>query len=282
MTYGRREQDELITQHLPLVGYHVSEVIRRVPSHVQRDELAAAGSLALVLAARAFDPDLGVPFARYAAVRIHGAILDELRGMDWASRGARQRARQLTELTERLTAALSRKPTREELAEALGVPVADVDVTRGDAERRVLSLDVEGSAAADTLQSSGLGPEQRLLVKERLHYLRAAVAELPDRLRLVVEELFLHDRPVVELAEELGVTQSRISQLRTQALGMLKDAMNTALEPGLAPEPSEAPGVAERRRQAYYAAVAARATGVLSREAAADAAGKGSVVYEAV
>lgn len=282
MTYGRREQDELITQHLPLVGYQVSEVIRRVPSHVQRDELAAAGSLALVQAARAFDPELGVPFARYAGVRIRGAILDELRGMDWASRGARQRARQLTDLTEKLTAALSRKPSREELAEALGVPVADVEATRGDAERRVLSLDVEGSTVADTLHSSGLGPEQKLLVKERLHYLHAAVAELPDRLRTVVEEIFFHDRPVAELADELGVTQSRISQLRTQALGMLKDAMNTSLEPDLAPQPSEAPGVAERRRQAYYAAVAARATGALSRESVADVAARGSVVFEAV
>lgn len=282
MSYGRREQDELVTQHLPLVGYQVSEVIRRVPSHVQRDELAAAGSLALVLAARAFDPELGVPFARYAAVRIRGAILDDLRGMDWASRGARQRARQLTDLTEKLTAALSRKPTRDEIAEALGVPVTEVDATRGDAERRVLSLDVEGSTFAETLHATGLGPEQRLLVKERLHYLRAAVAELPERLRVVVDELFFRDRPVADLAEELGVTPSRISQLRTQALGMLKDGMNTSLEPDLAPAPSGAPGVAERRRQAYYAAVAARATGALSREAVAGVATQGSVVFEAV
>ncbi|TRW45616.1 sigma-70 family RNA polymerase sigma factor [Georgenia yuyongxinii] len=265
MTYGREQQDELILQNLPLIGYHVSEMIRRVPAHVQRDELAAAGSLALVQAARAFNPELGVPFTRYAAVRVRGAIVDELRGMDWASRGARQRARQLTETSEQLTAALGRKPTRDELAEALGVDVTEVDATRGDVERRVLSIDADGAGAAESLTSSGLGPEERVLVSERLRYLTAGVEELPERLRHVVEELFFRDRPVVDLAAEMGVTQSRISQLRTQALGMLRDAMNSSLEPDLAPEPTAEPGVAERRRRAYYAAVAERASGALAR-----------------
>ncbi|MFD1505468.1 sigma-70 family RNA polymerase sigma factor [Georgenia yuyongxinii] len=265
MTYGRQEQDELIVENLPLVGYHVSEMIRRVPAHVQRDELAAAGSLALVQAARAFNPELGVPFGRYAAVRVRGAIVDELRGMDWASRGARHRARRLAETSEQLTAALGRTPTREELAEALGVDVAEVEATRGDAERRVLSIDADGAAAAESLTAGGLGPEERLLVDEKLRYLSAGVSELPDRLRLVVEELFFRDRPVVELAEELGVTQSRISQLRTQALGMLRDAINSSLDPELAPAPVVEPGVAERRRQAYYAAVAERASATVAR-----------------
>ncbi len=198
-------------------------------------------------------------------MRVRGAIVDELRGMDWASRGARHRARQLTETSERLTAALGRTPSREELAEALGVDVADVDATRSDAERRVLSIDAEGAGAAESLTASGLGPEERALVDERLRYLAAGVVELPERLRHVVEELFFRDRPVVELAAEMGVTQSRISQLRTQALGMLRDAMNSSLEPDLAPMSSAAPGVAERRRQAYYAAVAERASSTLAR-----------------
>ncbi|WP_127126493.1 sigma-70 family RNA polymerase sigma factor [Georgenia sp. SYP-B2076] len=280
---GRREQDELIVQNLPLVGYHVSEMIRRVPAHVQRDELAAAGSLALVQAARAFNPDLGVPFGRYATVRVRGAIVDELRGMDWASRGARHRARQLTELSDQLTAALGRKPSREELAEAMGVDVAEVEATQGDVERRVLSIDGDGAAAAENLSASGLGPEERLLVGEKLHYLTAAVVELPERLRHVVEELFFRDRPVVDLAAEMGVTQSRISQLRTQALSMLKDAINTSLDPELVPMAPPVPGVAERRRQAYYAAVAERATGTISRTSATQVAtARTSVELEAV
>lgn len=272
--------DELIVQNLPLVGYHVTEMIRRLPAHIQRDDLAAAGSLALVQAARAYNPAIGVPFGRYAGVRIHGAIVDELRGMDWASRGARQRARQLTELDDTLTAALGRRPNREELAEALGADPTEVRAARGDAERRVLSIDGEGAAAAANLASPTMGPEERLLVTERLQHLTAAVAELPERLRLVVEELFFHDRPVTELAAELGVTQSRISQLRTQALAMLRDGMNAALEPDLVPQPVAGPGVAERRRQAYYAAVAHRADSIA--RGARSAAGSSPAALEVV
>src|SRR5699024_2992612 len=213
---------------------------------VQRDELAAAGSLALVQAARGFNPELGVPFARYAATRIRGAILDELRGMDWATRGTRQRARRLSELTERLTANLGRAPRPEELADAMGVGVQDVRSIRDDAQRRLVSLDADTTTGAATLSAKGLGPEDRVVVEERLRYLTAGVQELPEKLRVVVEGIFIQERPVAEIAEELGVTQSRISQLRTQALGMLRDAMNSALDPELAPEPSAQPGVAER------------------------------------
>jgi RNA polymerase sigma factor FliA len=269
VTIDRHEQDALIAAHLPLVGYHVSEMIRRVPAHVQREDLAAAGSLALVQAARAFNPDLGVPFARYAALRVRGAMVDELRSMDWAPRATRHRARQLNEVRDRLTAALSRTPTREELAEALGADVGVVDAAQGDVERRVLSLDAESAVSAENVASSELSPEERLLVDERLRYLGAAITELPDRLRTVIEGVYLHDRPVSELADELGVTQSRISQLRSQALQLLKDGMNAALEPGLAPAVGASPGVAERRRQAYYASVAARGASVITRARAA-------------
>jgi len=88
--------DALVTANLPLVGYAVSDLLCRVPPYVSRDDLASAGALALVQAARAYDPSTGVPYARYAAVRIRGALLDELRAMDWVSRGARQRARRVT------------------------------------------------------------------------------------------------------------------------------------------------------------------------------------------
>ncbi len=259
MALERHEQDQLIVDHMPIVGYQVSEMIRRVPAHVQRDELAAAGSLALVQAARSFDPERGVPFARYASVRVRGAIVDELRGMDWATRGARRRARELTDLTDQLTNNLGRRPTREELADAMGVDVAAVDAVRGDAERRVLSLDADNGETTATIASGGMGPEDSLLVDEKLRYLSAAVEELPERLRFVVQALFFEDRAVVDVADELGVTQSRISQLRTQAMGMLRDAMNTSLDPEMAPEVPEMPGVAERRRQNYYAAVSERA-----------------------
>src|SRR5690606_17371194 len=216
---------KLVVEHLPIVGYHVNETLMRVPGNVARDDLASAGHLALVQAAQSSDPSTGVPFNRYAALRIRGAMLDELRSMDWATRGARQKARRMQALTDELTSQLARTPSREELAAVMG-RVEQVDAARASADRRLLSLEGFDNAIADQVSEDGPGPEDMLLARESLGYLRAAVAELPDRLRHVVEQIFFHDRPVVELAAELGVTQSRISQLRSEALVLLRDGVN--------------------------------------------------------
>lgn len=256
---GNTSADDLVVANLPLVGYHVSEVLARVPATVSREDLVSAGHLALVLAARAYDPETGVPFARYAALRIKGALIDELRSMDWASRGARHRARELGAAHDRLTATLGRTPSRTELASELGTDVAAVDQARQDAERRVLSMDATVHPVADLVRDEAPGPEDNVLMGERLRYLRAAVETLPDRLRLVIEGLFLQDRSVAELADELGVTQSRISQLRTEGLGLMRDGLNASLDPQLVPSAARPDGVAERRRRSYFAAVASRA-----------------------
>ncbi|MCC2334142.1 sigma-70 family RNA polymerase sigma factor [Cellulomonas wangsupingiae] len=250
---------ELVVEHLPLVGYNVSELLHRVPPSVSRDELASAGALALVLAARAYDPSTNVPFARYASLRIKGALLDELRSMDWATRGTRRRGRELDAATERLRTELGRTPTRSELAQTLGVTVSAVDATRADAERRVMSLDVPGVDAADGVRDEARTPEEHVLAAERTHWLHAAVQELPERLQGVIAGLYLEDRSIADLATELGVTQSRISQLRTEGLALLRDGLNSAFDPDLLAEAERPEGVAERRRQAYYAAVASRA-----------------------
>ena len=250
---------ELVLEHLPLVGYNVSELLHRVPPSVSRDDLASAGALALVLAARAYDPSTNVPFARYASLRIKGALLDELRSMDWATRGARRRSRELGEAADELRTALGRTPTRSELAQTMGVTVAAVDQARADSERRVLSLDVPGATVADGVRDAAHTPEEHVLANERLHWLRAAVSELPERLRVVIAGLYLDDRTIVDLAEELGVTQSRISQLRTEGLALLRDGLNSAFDPDLLGQAERPDGVAERRRQAYYSAVASRA-----------------------
>ncbi|HEY0214939.1 MAG TPA: sigma-70 family RNA polymerase sigma factor [Cellulomonas sp.] len=251
--------DDMVVAHMPLVGYHVSEVLSRVPATVSREDLVSAGHLALVLAARAFEPSTGVPFARYAALRIRGALIDELRSMDWASRGARHRARELSSASDRLTATLGRTPTRVELAGELGTDVAAVDQARQDAERRVLSMDATVHPVADLVRDDAPGPEDAVLIDERLRYLHAAVETLPDRLRLVIEGLFLQDRSVADLADELGVTQSRISQLRTEGLSLMRDGLNANLDPQMVPVSERPDGVAERRRRSYFAAVASRA-----------------------
>ena len=259
MTKQTLATDDLVLANMPLVGYAVSELLHRVPPSVSRDELISAGHLALVMASRAYDPTTGVPFARYASLRIRGALVDELRSMDWATRGARQKVRELASTSERLTATLGRSPSREELAGALGTDVSAVDRASQDAARRVLSMDSSDVPVAELVRDGAPNPEEALLSGERLRWLRAAVLTLPEKLRVVVDGIFLQDRSVADLADELGVTQSRISQLRTEALSLLKDGLNAGLDPDMLPVAERPEGVAERRRQKYFAAVAARA-----------------------
>lgn len=253
-------RDELITSHLPLVGHLVRETLARVPAHVSRDDLTSAGMAALVQAAGSFDAERGVVFARYAATRIRGAILDELRGIDWASRSVRRRARQLDESRAQLAAELGRVPSTAEVASALGLSVEEVVANDEDVSRAtVMSLQGFGDTPVeDLLPTVEPSPEAQLEHRERLGYLVDAVAELPERLRTVVEDYFFAERPMADIAADLGVSESRISQMRAEALVLLKGAMNAALAPELVAPATRPQGCAARRREAYFAAVANR------------------------
>ncbi|WP_231123291.1 sigma-70 family RNA polymerase sigma factor [Nocardioides sambongensis] len=252
--------EELITSHMPLVGHIVRETMGRVPSHVNRDDLTSAGLTALVMAGKAYDAERGVPFDRYAATRVRGAILDELRSIDWASRSVRRRARDLAETRSTLAGALGRPPTVAEVAGSTGLSIDEVAANDHDVARaQVLSLQGATTATVEEMVTQREpSPEELVEHAERLTYLRAAIAALPERLRVVVEEYFFAERPMAEIADELGVTHSRISQMRAEAMTLLRDGMNHALDPSLVRPAGRAGGVAQRRRQAYFAAVAAR------------------------
>jgi len=256
-------RDELITGNIALVGHIVRETMNRIPAHVSRDDLTSAGLTALVQAARGFDPARGVPFARYAATRVRGALLDELRGIDWASRSVRRRARDLEETRSRLNAELGRPATDAEIASAAGMSLDELAANREDVARAsVVSLNgFADNTLDDLLPSAGMTPEQVIEHEERVCYLREAIQELPERLRTVVQEYFFAERPMAEIAERLGVTESRISQIRAEALVLLKGALDFALEPtapATVESAGERKGCATRRREAYFAAVAAR------------------------
>ncbi|GEP40216.1 DNA-directed RNA polymerase sigma-70 factor [Nocardioides psychrotolerans] len=252
--------DALAVENIALVGHIVRETMSRVPSHVNREDLSSAGMMALVKASRAFEADRGVPFVRYAATRIRGAILDELRGIDWASRAVRRRSRDLDSTRAQLAVALGRSASNAEVASALGIPIAEVEGNDEDIARaNVLSL--QGTTEAglvDTLVSPTAGPEDMLEHRERLQYLVEAIDELPDRLRVVVTEYFLAERPMAEIAAELDVSESRVSQIRAEALVLLRDALNTALDPALVAPHPRPEGCAARRRDGYFAAVVER------------------------
>jgi RNA polymerase sigma factor for flagellar operon FliA len=257
----RRRQD-IVQEHMPLVGHLVREMLARVPAHVNRDDLLSAGYAALVHAARGFDAERGVPFARFAAARVRGALLDELRGLVWASRSVRQRARRTDSARQELTAELGRTPTVQEVAERLGCTVEDIETADDDVHRAVVfSLQGFATASADDMVTEpSAGPEELLIRRERLGYLRHAVDALPERLRAVVQGYFFEERPMARIAEELGVTESRVSQLRAEALGLLRDGLNIHLEPALAAQAPARDGCVARRRAAYYDQIAGRGT----------------------
>ena len=266
--------DDLVTSHMSLVSHIVRESMGRLPGHVNRDDLTSAGLTALVQAARSYDESRGVPFTRYAATRVRGAIIDELRGIDWASRSVRRRARELDETRTLLAGRLGRTPTDVEVAEAAGVTVDEVAANADDVSRAsVMSLQGFGDTPIDdVLPTRAPSPEEKVEQNERIGYLVDSVALLPERLRVVVEGYFFAERPMAEIAAELGVSESRVSQMRAEALVLLKDAMNSALDPELVAPHARPDGCAARRRDAYFAAVASRrtATARISGAAALD------------
>ncbi len=256
----RASDDELVRENLPLVGYLVAEAASRLPAHVSRDDLTSAGMMALAQAARNFDADRGVPFSRYASMRIRGGIIDELRGHDWASRSVRLKARQRGAAEEALAATLGRHPTHRELADELGVSVDDLVLSEGDVHRSVV-LSLQGFSDAGTLEGmlpdQDPSPEQVMLNRERNAYLIDAVAALPERLQVVVQGYFFDERPMAQIAAELGVTESRISQMRAEALTLLKDGMTAMLNPSEVDSSDKPDGCVARRKASYYAAIAA-------------------------
>lgn len=234
-------------QHLPLVHHVVTGLRGRLPRHVSGDDLTSAAMVGLLRAARGFDPAQGVPFAAYATTRIRGAVLDELRSADWASRGVRARARSLQDAADKGGTSLAAAAAAAGLsaAEAAQV-VADVDRATVVSFDGFLTADDHASVPADHAT-----PEDVLLDRERNGYLHDAVAALPERLRHVVVGYFFEDRPLEDLGAELGVSASRASHMRAEALSLMHEAMTRALDPEAATAAGTATGVVARRRAAY-------------------------------
>lgn len=259
---------KVIEEHLPLVRHIVFQVAVHFPRHVDREELARAGALGLVEAARRYDPSRGVPFDRFAAQRIRGAILDAVRAADWAPRSVRNLARKMEQTEQRLATELGRVPNMTEVAQELGMSIDELNRLQDRMFRSVvLALEHEVTEDAEedlTLvdvlcDRTQLEPLEELETRELHAYLRDAVDLLPERQRLVVIGYFLEGRTSLELAEFLGVTESRISQLRSEALEMLKEGIEAQYEGNEAPTPArDGVGRVAKRKANYAAAIGER------------------------
>ena len=221
-------RDKLVVQYLHLVTPIAAGIRTKLPNQIELDDLVQAGTLGLIDAASKCDPARMAGFPVYARHRIRGAILDSLRHLDHASRELRRRHKQMARATAELTASLNRPPSEVELADCIGVKVERL---------RKMTLDVQSVqnlSQCDTIESSitlelpcevTTHPDSIAVRAERRTALRGAIATLPERHQTVMILYHLHELPMAEIAEKLRVDESRISQIRREALKQMGIAL---------------------------------------------------------
>jgi RNA polymerase sigma factor for flagellar operon FliA len=224
---SRREQ--VLLENMPLVRMVAYRIMERLPQSVDFDDLVSAGMLGLMDAYNKFDPKKEVLFRSYAAVRIRGAILDSLRGMDWAPREIRRKAREIEETTLRLTQRLGRKPQQGEVAAELGMAFASFQqlrLTVKGLEIGSLQEPCSENSTEEQADTLAANPEENPLTqcmqRERAAKLSAVVAELPQREQRVLQMYYVEEMTLKEIGLVLGLVESRVSQIRTAVLEVLR------------------------------------------------------------
>ncbi|MBI5521260.1 MAG: FliA/WhiG family RNA polymerase sigma factor [Desulfarculus sp.] len=230
--YDAAEREALILEHTPLIRYVAGRIAMRLPSHVPLEDLYSAGVLGLIDAVDKFDPRQNVKFKTYAEFRIRGAILDELRAMDWVPRSVRKKSSRLEDTYHKVQSQLGRAASDEEVAQALGVSLEEffhlLDEVKGV---NLLSLDDQNSPLANldseqVLEALGREDNEDPLTQLGLAELRRAVASaiegLPEKEKLVVSLYYYDELTMREIGEVLGYTESRISQMHTKAILRLR------------------------------------------------------------
>jgi RNA polymerase sigma factor for flagellar operon FliA len=225
-------RDRLILTYAPLVKYVAGRLGSGLPAHVDEGDLVSYGLLGLIGAIERYEPDRDVKFETYAIARIKGAIIDELRAMDWVPRSVRSRAREIERAISALEAKLGRAPGDEEIAKKVGITVEELEESLTDISRSsIAALDelwtVSGQgdqiALIDTIEDTDApDPQGALSQTEMKEAIADAIARLPEREKLVVTLYYYEELTLREIGEVLGVTESRVSQLHTKAVLRLK------------------------------------------------------------
>jgi RNA polymerase sigma factor for flagellar operon FliA len=226
----------LILHYAPLVKYVASRVATGLPSSVEQADLVSYGMFGLIDALHKFEPGRGNKFETYAIPRIKGAIIDELRAMDWVPRSIRFKAREIDKARSDLEAMLKRQPTEAEMAERLGISRSELhDVVSQISFVSVLALDEMVSVGADrgeqvslidTLADKALDPTSGVESQETRGLLAAAINSLSEREKIVVTLYYFEGLTLAEIGEILGVTESRVCQIHTKAVGGLRGQLS--------------------------------------------------------
>jgi len=232
----------LFLEYASLVRHVASKMAALLPKHVERDELISYGILGLLEAIGRFDPERKVKFETYATARIRGSILQELRRLDWVPRSTRHKAHVLENAVTRLENQFGRPATDEEIADIMGLSLRRfhqlVDEVKGTTLLSLDSIMEETDGAAWSMvppSAPGLGyrdPSSDIEVSEMRSILARAIDNLPDQERLVIALYYYEDMTLREIADVLGVSESRVSQIHTKATTRLRGRMRRA-EAGL-------------------------------------------------
>jgi RNA polymerase sigma factor for flagellar operon FliA len=228
-------REQLILHYAPLVKYVASRVATGLPSSVEQSDLVSYGMFGLIDALNKFEPGRGNKFETYAIPRIKGAIIDELRAMDWVPRSVRFKQREIEKALADLEAMLKRQPTEKELAERLGMSLSELhEVITQISFVSVLALDEtisvgqdrgEQVSLIDTLADKGLDPTQGVESQETRSLLATAINGLSEREKIVVTLYYFEGLTLAEIGGILGVTESRVCQIHTKAVGLLRNQL---------------------------------------------------------
>lgn len=219
-------REEAIHKYLHLVKYVAGRISVGLPAHVEINDLINDGVFGLIDAIEKYDDSRSVKFETYAITRINGAILDALRSFDWVPRGVRRDVRVFDRAYESLESELGRAPTDSELAERLELSKPEFDALRQRIGGTAL-VSLDESKLGDALEDDAdvAGAIERNALREEL---RAAVESLPSHERTVIKRFYLNGEPLKAIKAELGVSESRISQIRAQAVTRLRARLRAA------------------------------------------------------
>ena len=228
-------RDRLILQYAPLVKYVAGRVAVGLPQNVDQSDLVSYGMFGLLDAIEKFDLDRGYKFETYAISRIKGAILDELRAVDWVPRSVRSRAREIERAFTQLEGRLHRTPTDDELVTQLGWTAEQFQSALGQISfAGVVALDEMLSAGGergeaitlgDTIADAGAGPTAVYEVEEMRQLLAQEINRMPEREKVVLTLYYYENLTLADIGEVLGVTESRVCQVHTKAMIQLRSRL---------------------------------------------------------
>ena len=232
-------REEVIIRYSPMIKYVANRIAMRLPPHIEVDDLISVGVLGLMDAISKYDSSRGAKFKTYAEFRVRGAILDELRAMDWVPRSIRQKASSVDKVVQSLQAKLSRSPEDEEVAKEMGISLEQFHTTLNETKSiPVFSLDDLGIAKDSGEQQSLLDclagkadadPQTQIRLTELKEIIAKAIDTLPEKERLMVSLYYYEELTMKEIGAVLEITESRVSQIHSKAVYRLRTKLKAII-----------------------------------------------------